>query len=212
MGFIRRAIAAVLLGAAFSAHAVFIAHDSQFGASTLIEDSNTGLSWLRLDVTRGMSYDSVYNQLDTTFAGFHIAGSEIYGLMNSLGLLHEQLAYYAPAMSDTQAFETSSAMTMLGQQNSGLRGFASYGGASYYSEDGNLRNYYLQGFGAYLVGNRGAWYDDAAPMYKMQAYANFSTFLVMAPPVPEPAPLLLMAGGIAALILHRRRRQVVTCP
>jgi len=66
-----------LFAGAMSANASLSTLDSSFGQDTLITDSMTGLTWLKLDETAGMSYEAVLAQTGSggTFADFDIATS-----------------------------------------------------------------------------------------------------------------------------------------
>lgn len=76
---IRRITAAALAltAAVFAlpARATITVTNSSFGANTLIQDSATGLSWLQVNQTTGMSYNAVAAQLITggTFQGYRYA-------------------------------------------------------------------------------------------------------------------------------------------
>jgi hypothetical protein len=214
MEIVRRGIAAVLLGAAFSAHAVFVQHDSQFGADTLIEDSDTGLRWLRMDVTRGMSYNEVYEQLDTTFAGFALGGANdnVDTLFANMGLLHESQAQGVDQSAQIPSIRDN--MLMFGAFSGsdgylGLRGFQDYGGTWYPPGDDGQQTgtggFLLQGTGAYVYGNTAAYYDDAGPFFKPERYATYGVFLV-APPVPEPSTYAGMLLGLGLLGAYLKRR------
>lgn len=53
----------------------FVAHDSTFGADTLISDGTSGKTWLSLSVTDGLALTNVMSQTGAggTFAGFQLA-------------------------------------------------------------------------------------------------------------------------------------------
>jgi hypothetical protein len=195
----------------FSSHASFISTDSAFGEHTLIFDEVTGKRWLRMDQTRGMSYNQVHEQLDGAFSGFHIAGSdEVADLFAGIGIPHEAMTYGRPPLAPQ--FIAHARLTMLqfgaidSGNHTGLYGFSSFGEPAYQEpETGAWRNLFLEGTGAYQYGNNLAYFDDAVFFYKPSAYSNYGVFLVTAP-VPEPETLALMLAGVAGLAaIHRRR-------
>ena len=216
--------ALLLLACSFPAFAVFETRDSRFGEDTLIFDSNTGLEWLRMDVSRGMSYNDIYLSLDTTFAGFELASSSSVGSMiRSLGIPDTNSpAAYIP---QTPEFLTSalSFMDMLGAfevHGDGfsynlLSGYTNFGPPALFDVNGDL----LPGSGGGVVEpwQVRAWenntrvdsYDDYV-FWKPTAYQHTGAWLVTAP-VPEPSTYALMALGMGALVLCiRKRRQQAT--
>lgn len=214
---LQRAAALALLCASFGAQAVFVQHDSHFGANTLIEDTYTGLRWLRMDVTRGMSYNQVYEQLGTTFSGFEFGGADnnVDTLFANMGLLPE---YLADSTDQSAGIATTREnMLMFGAFSGaegylGLRGFQDHGGTWYPPTDDGQQlgtgGFDLSGTGAYVFGNTAAYYDDAVFFYKPTAYPTYGAFLVMAP-VPEPSTYALMLLGVFGVVLRLHRQKAV---
>jgi len=199
---IRRCAAAFAL-VAFglpAAHAAFSTSDSGFGQSTLILDGQSGMQWLKLDATMGLSFDAVESQLDAgeTFAGFAIATIE------QVDTLFKDGGVYAPLSPLTTA-QGLAAGAAFGAY------FGGYNTGSSFLSQGMTANRLLfqqqtAGVG-YRAGVSTGSFDDA---YSGRAGGfGVGTWLVRTvSPVPEPATLWLMAIGLAALAgaRHLRRR------
>ena len=196
------------------ANARFETLDSRFGTDTLIVDSVTGVQYLRLDQTRGLSYDDVYNQLGTTFAGFRFAGGEIDDLVHSIGLNSgngSSAGAYGPwpqsLLDATHEFVT--AFGALGSDTTGLTltGFTYAGLATLYGDDGSpLGVSFVEPMSVRWTPTQANYIDDAVFFYKPVAYAHIGSYLVATAPIPEPSTYLLMLGGLGLLVAVSRRR------
>ncbi len=67
--------AALLLGVSNANASLISANDAVYGAGSLTQDSDTGLEWLDLTISRGLSYNSVINGVGNSFLanGFAVA-------------------------------------------------------------------------------------------------------------------------------------------
>jgi len=204
----RLAGAVVLLAVSLHASAAFEARWSRFGDNTVIHDTTTGLEWLRLDQTYGMSYDSVYAQLDTTFSGFTFATrSQTSDLVRGVGIPFWEQATYPQPQSLLDA--SHSFLTMFGALETSvglaLRGFSDWGGPTLYNEVGDpIQIDLIEPMDVFWSPARTTFTDDAVPFFKPTAYPTIGAYLVTTP-VPEPGTYALMALGLAAVWLMRRR-------
>jgi hypothetical protein len=212
----RLASALFLLAVSVHASAAFETRWSRFGNDTVIHDTSTGINWLRLDLTTGLSYNDVYAQLDTTFSGYSIAGSEVFDLVRSMGIVDTN----SPAAQLPQSAEfiesTRQTMLMFGAQqyNTSFAQLSLYGhmdsGLPFLQDADGIT---LPGSGT--LTSEPMWvrwspthvdsYDDYI-RFKPIAYEGVGTFL-MATPVPEPSTYALMLAGVALLVWHTRRNR-----
>jgi hypothetical protein len=215
--------AAAALVASVSAHANLVAHDSGFGASTIIEDTVTGLSYARLDLTYGMSYMDVLGQTDHggTFAGFHIASfAEMASLLANVVPIvpgdpaTNQFYGYQQETDPATVFRAISFTTLFGVEP-GIRNDGEYG-ASFVAHYGDP----LAGWSSCASINcvthtagvfwtlgpdttTGGYYDGIAGIHG--APPGFGTLLVLTP-VPEPETYTLMLAGLVGVGAMVRRR------
>jgi len=206
----RLAGAVVLLALSVHAQAAFEARWSRFGDNTVIHDTSTGLEWLRLDQTRGISYDSVYAQLDTTFEGFAFADSgQMNGLVRGVGIPYWNYGA-GPPPSQSLLDASHSFLTLFGALGDGttslsLSGFPYWGDPSGYDPGvpfhGDL---YLQAWTLWWTPTRTNYVDDHAPFAKPESYPRIGSFLVSTAPVPEPSTYALMLAGLGFLGFHIR--------
>jgi hypothetical protein len=203
----RRLLGALFLCAcSFQSHAAFEARDSRFGAGTLILDTETGLEWLRLDQTQGLSYNDVYLGLDTTFAGFSFAQHEsVVALVRSIGIPDTNSPAGRETTQAQQLIDDSYSFISLfggidgtGRTSMSLRGSAYAGLPFLLSEDGNSQ---LPGGGGGVMvepmwvrwsTTHTDYYDDGI---RWKTDTGMAAWLV-ATPVPEPTTLALMVLGL----------------
>ena len=219
--YIRRVGAAAILAfTAQFASAQFITQDSAtLGDDAFVVDTLSGLTWLNLNVTRGLSYDAVVNQLalDPALAEFHIATyTEVGALFHDAGFSVDiptgnltDPARLAANASFADAFiglppgtppYSSSGEFFLG--NTFL------GNALPSSPNLNVSGVsYTSGSGVVPT----AFTDSTGP-HRDAAVAYMSTWVVSnrpISPVPEPETYALMLVGFAALGAVTRRRASV---
>lgn len=225
------AAAASALVMSTMAHADLVAHDSSFGAGTIIEDTDTGLSYARLDLTFGMSYTDVLSQLGEggSFAGFHIASSsEMLSLLSNVAPYFTedpQAAFRFYTLQHEQdpatVFRAISFTTLFGVNPQVVNGqfgasFVAQYGDPFHSPD------YCANFACGVESAGVFWHlgsDTSAGGYTDGIYGTIrdvvpgvGTLLVMTP-VPEPQTYALMLAGLGVMgFMARRRSSVSTRP
>jgi len=231
----RRAIRnAVLVGmivtGAATARAELLAADSVLGTDTLIKDTVTGLTWLRMDLTRGLSFDQVSAELveGGQFFGFaHASRTQFWDLVHTNIVAPEpgRSSWESEANSFLQGYGTND--PTIAQRTKvvvdlfgGIPVSNSYGvGASLFGyTDCILPNYCLSswayglGYGLSYDGNWSAGRNDD-PRNSYDAQPGVSSWLVMseppvAAPIPEPSTYALMIAGLASLVLGMRAKRL----
>jgi hypothetical protein len=226
------ALAAVLMCG--SAYAGLTAQDSAFfGKDSLISDSATGLTWLKLDETVGMTYEAVEAKtgLGGSFAGFEIASFDQLRTLtkdagvdfaldrgNSSVLAQPDPAYpMAPicpecvlAASTFGALFVSDSVsdTLFGQDSDRYVAWGMIAGGS--SSSLSFRTY----MGISGNSTMFSFEDDGVFVYypgqgddSRATLPWVGTWLVTtSPPVPEPSTYALMLAGLSGLAVLARRR------
>lgn len=86
-----------------AAAASFIVHDTSFGANTAMTDTSTGLDWLNVSITAGMSYNIVSSHLGIgqTFDGWRYATStEVNTMLTNIGAFSTPYASLSSLISN----------------------------------------------------------------------------------------------------------------
>lgn len=193
----------VFVSAGLTAQAdLYVESGQQFGPDSLIYDSRTGLTWLKLTFSEGLSYSqtSADFQPGAQFAGFRYAtADEVLSLFNSAGFGQGTLTQTDPGYSAAGALMSLIGMT-AGGETVGITGTlvnwgdTSLAELSYITFNPGTSVYYVVG----TVGNT----DYALNT----SYSSVGNWLVA---VPEPSICaLIFAGGILVPGLRGRRVRV----
>ena len=204
-------VGALLLCSVQGASAQLVRADSAFGAETIIQDSASGLAWLRLDITRGLSFNDVMAQTGEggAFSGFRNATRlEVSQLVGNISTGFASSDYAIT----TDAGEVERAATfgswfggpLVGAPPGGGTNFLlGYAGGCSFSDGGVC--YAIRDSGLYWRETAAGRSDTGLPMSTIAADAQHGTWLVT--PVPEPSTYALMLAGLMALAFVGRRRK-----
>ncbi len=192
-------LGALLVSASITSHAAFETLDSRFGADSLVRDVETGLTFLRLDLTYGQSYNSVLSATESggTYEGFR------YIHASDLGNLFIDVPAYGtsrpPSTPETIA-DVEQFIDLMGGSSS-LLGFTdSWGPWDPIEVTGTPW--------ARVFSLRPTTRDDESGQYsKLSVGSNLGSFLVATPPVPEPETWVLLIGGLALVGNRVRARR-----
>jgi hypothetical protein len=179
------------------------ATDPSFGANSLTIDTSSGLGWLNLTASAGLSYQQV--QADTQpggiFYGFRFATAQ------------EVLNLYSSAGFSTGNYPSATQPILL---------FLSMIGATSY-QDGNPETFGISGTaleGLQIVPGVDFFYNSGVPTYGVTgvpgstlaygpgtAYPTVGSWLVEdVPEKADPIIYVLAAGAVAAIVSWHRRR------
>ena len=195
------AAAVVLLVGALPAFASFSTLDSTLGANSIVVDSGTGLEWLRLDATFGMSFEQVVSQMDPgeMFNGFSVASAA------DVTTLFKDAHVWAPLSPLTSSADLAAGATfgsLFGYFDTGTS-LVTQGMTSMVTGPGGFLQ---QGIGlGYRPGVSISSFDDAA-FSRVAAFDNVGTWLIRTvPAVPEPSTYLYLSIGLLAVGVVARR-------
>ena len=172
-------------------------NDPQFGANSLTYDSGTGLTWLGLTFSQGLSYSQALTAMQTggQFDGFRFAtADEVQSLFNSAGFGQGFIT-----QSDPGYQEIGPLILMIGatsaNEATGITGTLVNDGSELTTEL------------SYITFNANEYYVDATfgnTQYGLNtSYNSVGNWIVA---VPEPSTYaLIFAGGVLSLLLSRRK-------
>ncbi|HJV95371.1 MAG TPA: PEPxxWA-CTERM sorting domain-containing protein [Albitalea sp.] len=210
-------VASVIAVSAQGASAAFLTSSSAFGANSLVTDTSSGLTWLNLNVTQGMSFNQVAAGLasDPLYADFRVATlAEVDGLFGDAGFYVN-----SGVIGDTNptrlAAGASFAAAFTGvQQANGSEFFQGYLGVNMIPIDPihDVFGMWKAGVAFNPASTTVAFaFDDTTGGYSTVGDPGTGTWLVakgpVVTPVPEPATYALMLAGLAAVgaVVRRRR-------
>ncbi len=227
------AFAAGLLGvSAQGASALFVTTGSDgFGKNSLVVDSLSGLTWLNLDVTAGLSFNEVAGLLenDARYGDFRFASlTEVIGLFVNGGFSVD-VPTGDPSDPDRLAAGASFAKAFVGVRSRGTETFRGFTGEPGVPIDPLNGVYSLQVAGVGVKnGSKSAAiaFTDEVFYFSPDRYAGVGSWLVYDPvaevaagsgarlaalspvtPVPEPSAYALMCLGLMAVAAATRRRR-----
>jgi hypothetical protein len=178
------------------------ATDPSFGANSLTIDTSSGLGWLNLTASAGLSYNQVLadTQPGGIFYGFRFAtAQEVLNLYSSAGF---STGNYPSATSPILLF-----LSMIGATS---------------SQDGNPETFGISGTaleGFQIVSGVDFFYNSGVPMYDVTgvpgstlaygpgtAYPTVGSWLVQdVPETADPIIYVLAAGALAGFVVWQRR-------
>ena len=200
-----------------SANAQLVAQNGAFGINTLIEDTRTGLSWLRLDLTEGLSFAEVTSQLGAggMFSGYQLASyQDVQGLLSNIVSppSPEYINFYQFGSTDPLVVYNAIQFTTLfggevepsaaGQIGSRVEGY--YGSPCTIQQTCPLFSASV-GWDLGPNGSRAGGTDDFARNRNI-GLPSVGTYLFAAP-VPEPATWAMLVAGLGALGFVASRRK-----
>jgi hypothetical protein len=209
-----------LWAAASVALACFSAHAQFSNSNGVITDATTGMKWLDLSHTYGLSFNNVSANLDSQFAGYRFATlDEVKQLFRDAYFWVDTPLYVDSdpihLATNDLFFEAFTGVNnpQLGDRET-VQGYVAGGGIhiSGWPDGVNLQfasgvvsGYTTMGF------TSTAWTDATAPTTDIGSATYGSWLVAIAPPVPEPATYaLLLAGLVAMSIVWRKRSELAT--
>jgi len=211
-------LAGVLLAAVLSGNATasLVSEDSPFGAGTITLDTNTGLRWLDLTESNGLSHDQVLQGLMAggTFEGYRLATSaELGQLFLDAGFVLDPgtLGSFIPQNHDP-AVTLGGFVGVLGTNGNCGTGCTFSFSAGFLGDPPFIPNTFAEGNFAFFDNTAGQ--DPSSPSAPVgraileggsfgTGFSGQGAWLVQ---VPEPAMPLLFAAGLLGLTAVGRCR------
>ncbi|HKX41081.1 MAG TPA: PEP-CTERM sorting domain-containing protein [Burkholderiaceae bacterium] len=184
-----------------------------------IVDSATGVRWLDMPYTQGLSYFDVESHLSTAYLGYRIATyDEVRTLFGDAGFWIDTYPYqstdpgrlalgqsffdaFTGAVNPSASAGTELVMGYVYQpQGSLVYPPAGYGGPP----AGHIQ--WASGVGYRPDGVVSTAFTDATAPWTTVSSPQYATWMVAVPPVPEPSTWMLLAIGLGALGVAKRRR------
>lgn len=210
-------LAAALLAVSAQANALLVVSPSIYGPTSLVTDTQSGVTWLNLDLTRGRPYESIAADIQL-MSNFRLATDfEIEQLFKNAGFFILYFSFLDPwptaeqlvdpvRLAGNQAFKT--AFNGYGQPPDGPEGF---GGFTFWQP----RNAWI--FSGAQVSPNESFVETAivGPVSQADIFetpplsADLSFWLVAtgpvppAAPIPEPSTYLLLLVGLLAVAARR---------
>jgi hypothetical protein len=209
-------VAALIAVSAQGASAAFLTSSSAFGSNSLVTDTLSGLTWLNLDVTQGMSFNAVSQGLatDPLYADFRVATrGEVDALFGDGGFYVN-----SGVIGDTNPTRLASGAAFASafngvMQSNGTEFFQGYLGDALSPIDPahGVFSLWRAGVGFNPASTTVAFaFDDGTGPVSSQSDPGTGTWLVAkstVSPVPEPATYALMLAGLAVVGAAVRRRR-----
>lgn len=178
--------------------------------SNSVIDTTTGLEWLRLTSTAGLSYNQVIAQLGSNpaFSGYaYASGAQVVTLMSNLGFSTTTTAGPIGSAPPGYIAANNAYVAHLGNT------FATYApahfGATGITGEAGGASFLQRYMFSLVTPTTYQLVSDNNPVYivnRDQGLSYQGSFLARVAPVPEPAEWLMMLTGLTAIVAIGKRR------